>query len=191
MITLSPKFKHDFPFFALVLIVILLVILTSCMTNRKGQLTEKGKNFIAMHCKGSDSVTTNHEIIFKDTTIYLTEKGETIYIDNPCDSIKSIVTKKNGIKSSVRQVGNGLVFECEADSLKAIIKQLERKSTIRRLERIVIEKPCNLDHISGTQWMWIRLGQILSGFLAFQVLIRLLSIYPILSWLRLFYVFKF
>lgn len=180
-------------FLALLGLIILLCILafTSCMTNRKGQLTEKGKNFIALHCKGSDSVVTNTDIIFKDTTIYITEKGEPIYLQNPCDSVAPIVKVKNGIKSTVLSIGKTKVFICEADSLKAVIKQLERKSTIRRIERVVIEKPCDLDHVSGTQWMWIRLGQILSGFLLIQVLIRFLSTYPVLSWLRFLYIFKF
>jgi hypothetical protein len=180
--------KDNFGALALAFLL-MLILLGGCMTNRKGELTEKGKNFIATHCKGSDSTVTNTEVIFKDTTLYITEKGETIYIQNPCDSVKPITTKKNGIKSSVRQVGKGLVFECEADSLRAVIKTMSLNKTKLKQSVRVIEKPCNKEHISGTQWMWIRLGQILSGFILLQVLLKFGSLY--VPFLKVFYVFKF
>lgn len=175
--------------------IVAIIILSSCMTTRKGELTERGKNFIATHCNGSDSVVTNHEVIFKDTTLYITERGETIYIPSPCDSIKpiSIVKKKNGLTSTVKTIGNVISFDCEADSLRAVIKTLERRSTSARKERIVIEKPCELDHISGTKWAFIRIGQWFLVFLSVQILLKILiSFYPVtrpfIGWA---YLFKF
>jgi hypothetical protein len=150
---------------AFALFCLVFLLLSGCMTNRKGELTEKGKNFIANHCKGSDSTVTNTEVIFKDTTLYITERGETIYIQNPCDSIKPVVTKKNGIKSSVRQVGRGVVFECEADSLRAVIKLLERKTSIVKKERVVIEKPCAKDHLKSWHYFLMWSGGIALAFL--------------------------
>lgn len=174
-----------------ILLVLVIFALASCMTNRKGELTTKGINFIALHCKGFDSTITNTEVIFKDTTVYIDRMGEPIYLKSPCDSVAPIIKVKDGIKSTVLSIGKSKVFICEADSLKAVVKLMERKLTVKNNTKTVIKEPCDKEHISGTQWMFIRLGQILSSFILFQVLIRWLSIYPVLKWIKILYVFKF
>ena len=167
-------------FKALALGILIALVFSSCMTNRKGQLTTKGKNFIAEHCKGFDSISENTVLVYKDTTIYLPgKKGETIYLSSPCDSLKplNIVKHKNGLTSSVKTVGKTIEFDCEADSLKAVIKTLERKTQIVKKERVVIEKPCELEHLSKWDSFWIRTGQILLLILLLFVAFKCLKTY--------------
>lgn len=187
-------------FLALCGLIILLCILacSSCMVDRKGRLTEKGINFIAQHCKGDDSSATYDKTVIKWDTLMVPYpvEGETIFIENPCDSLgrlKPINKKgrKNGINTSVRSIGGTLAVDCNTDSLRLVIQEKERTIRDFKSTKVVIQKPCEQEHISGTQWMFIRLGQILSGFLLLQTLLRFLSIYPPLKWLKLFYVFKF
>jgi hypothetical protein len=146
------------------------VVFSSCMTNRKGELTQKGKNFIALHCKGSDSTITKEKTVLKDTTLYITTPGPIQYLPNPCkdlcDSLGNLKPfekkeKKNGIKSTIKSVGNSIAFDCEADSLKAVITTLQKEISITSKEKTVIQKPCELDHIDRWDSFWIRSGQIL------------------------------
>lgn len=148
--------KYNDTIGALIIGILLTLCLTSCMTNRKGELTKKGINFIANHCRGNDSTVTSHEIIFKDTTIFIDRIGEPIYLKSPCDSVAPIVKVKNGLKSTVLSIGKTKVFICEADSLRAVIKLLERKYSIVKKERVVIQKPCDKPHLKGWHYflMW-------------------------------------
>ena len=64
------------------------------------------------------------------------------------------------IKSTIKSQGNSLIFECETDSLKAVISGL--KETIRiTKEKEVKEVPvCHLDHKTKFDgftfwWFWI------------------------------------
>ena len=194
----NKKDSHDFGFWDLVGIAMLMayLCLTSCMTNRKGELTEKGINFIDLHCKGEDStVRTDNTIVLFDTVqIPYIVQGETIYLESPCDSLGrlkpvSIIKKRNGITGAVRSIGGVLAFDCKTDSLKYIIETQKRVISTFESNKTVIQAPCELEHITGTQWMWIRLGQILSSFLVLQVLIRVASIY--VPFLKVLYVFKY
>ena len=193
------KLAHDASFYALVGIAILMFILacTSCITNRKGELTERGKNFIALHCKGEDSTvhTDNTTILFDTVNIEHYTQGPIQYITSPCDSLGQLkpinITKKfNGITGVVKTIGNSIMLDCHTDSLMIIIETQKRVINTFESNKTVIQKPCELDHITGTQWMWIRLGQILSSFLIFQIAIRIASSYPALSLLKILYVFK-
>jgi hypothetical protein len=170
------------------------------MTNRKGELTEKGINFIALHCKGEDSTATSDKVtvLFDTVQIPYPVAGPVQYLENPCkllcDSLGrlkpvNIIRKTNGITGSIKTVGNSLVFDCKTDSLKYIIETQKRVISTFESNKTVIQAPCSLDHITGTQWMWIRLGQILASFLGLQVLIRIVSIY--VPFLKVFYLFRF
>jgi hypothetical protein len=191
--------QNDYGFYALVGVGRLVFILafTSCMTNRKGELTEKGKNFIALHCKGNDSthISDNTTVLFDTVSIEHYTQGPIQYITSPCDSLGQLkpinITKKfNGITGVVKTVGNSLIFDCHTDSLMVIIETQKRVINTFESNKTVIQKPCELDHVSGTQWMWIRLGQIMSLFIIIQAAIRLASTYPALRWLKILYVFK-
>jgi hypothetical protein len=115
--------------------IITLLLFNSCI------VTEKQKQrFLANNCERKDSTVTITEEIYKykDTTVYITQQGEPIYITNPCDSLGRLkdikaTTNKGGIKGSVKTVGNSLVFTCETDSLKARINWLEREIKVATL----------------------------------------------------------
>jgi len=121
------KFKHYIPF--VLASIITLLLFNSCV------VTEKQKQrFLANNCERKDSLVTITEEIYKykDTTVYITQQGEPIYLVNPCDSLGNlkdvdVIKRKAGIKSGVKKVGNSLVFTCETDSLKARIQWLEKE----------------------------------------------------------------
>lgn len=182
--------------------IIICLFLASCMTNRKGELTEKGKNFISQHCKGEDSVShTDNTIISFDTIkIPYPVQGPIQYLENPChvycDSLGNLrpflfEKKTNGITGTIKSVGNSIAFDCKEDSMKYIIeKQMQTINDLKKT-KTVIKEPCNKEHISGTHWMFIRLGQILSGFIILQCLIRIITVAwpitkPFLSWAYIF-----
>lgn len=168
------KFAHDASFYALVGIGILLFILvcTSCMTNRKGELTERGKNFIALHCKGEDSIvhTDNTIVLFDTVNVEHYTQGPIQYITSPCDSLGQLkpinITKKfNGITGVVKAVGNSLIFDCHTDSLMVIIETQKRVINTFESNKTVIQKPCALEHIGKWEgftfwWFWITFGLI-------------------------------
>lgn len=86
--------------------------------------------------KDSTVEKTIERIKLKDTTIFITLPGPIQYLENPCanlcDSLGKLkpfthTEKKNGIKSTVTTVGNVIEFNCEADSLKQVIKGLQEK----------------------------------------------------------------
>lgn len=179
-------------------------IFSSCMTNRKGELTTKGQNFIATYCKGEDSTSHSDKttIIFDTIQIPYPVAGPVQYLENPCanlcDSLGrlkpfEIKKKTNGITGTIRSVGNSIAFDCKTDSLKYIIETQKRIIDNFSSEKTVIKEPCDKEHITGTQWMFIRLGQILSGFIILQCLIRIITAAwpitrPFLNWA---YLFKF
>jgi hypothetical protein len=148
----------------LLIIILLLTLLNGCISEKKRQQ-------ICQKCPVKIEKEIHDSIIEKlrDTTIYITQQGPIQFLENPCknlcDSLGNlkpvkIETKKNGIKSTIKSQGNSLIFECETDSLKAVISGL--KETIRiTKEKEVKEVPvCHLDHKTKFDgftfwWFWI------------------------------------
>lgn len=147
-------------------LLLILTIFSSCV------LTKKQKNnFLAKYCERKDSIVyiKRDSIVLKDTTIYIpTVVNTPIYLENPCallcDSFGKLkpftrTEKKNGLKSTVKSVGNVLVVECETDSLKARIQYLEHH--VIDIEKShtenTVQKPCELEHrtkFDGFTWWW-------------------------------------
>lgn len=187
---------------SLVAIIVLMLFLCSCYVNRKGELTEKGINFIAQHCKGEDSTSHSDKttIEFDTVKIPYPVQGPIQYLENPCkllcDSLGNlkpvkIKQKRNGITGTINSVGNSLVFDCKEDSLMYIIETQKRIIDTFEKSKVVIQEPCKKDHTTGTQWMFIRLGQVLSVFIILQCLIRIITVAwpvtrPFLSWAYIF-----
>jgi|GEM_PF-2616859 len=185
-----------------IIVFIVAVSISSCYVNRKGELTEKGINFIAEHCKGEDSTSHSDKTTIEFDTIKIPYpvQGPIQYLENPCkllcDSLGnlkpvSIKQKKNGITGTINSIGNSLIFDCKEDSLMYVIETKERVIQDLEKSKTVIEKPCDKEHTTGTQWMWIRLGQILSAFIILQCLIRIITVAwpitkPFLSWAYIF-----
>ena len=78
------------------------------------------------------------------------------------ESNDTIKAKKDGIKSSIfKDKAKGkIVFRCEADSLKEVIKGLRTVKITDKKETKVIEKLCQLEHRNwfdrlARKWFWI------------------------------------
>lgn len=192
--------KYNDTIGAIIIGILLTLCLSSCMTNRHGELTTKGINFIALHCKGETKteISFKDSLVYRDTTIQLPPDSSWYRLYLACDSGKvkiQGVTTKAGKKvyTAFNLKNNVLTSVCKIDSSEVTAKWLEnhKSKNTKSSEKIVIKEPCDKDHISGTQWAFIRIGQWLLGFILFQVLIRWLSIYPVLKWLKILYVFKF
>lgn len=129
----------------ILVVLVLIAVLSSC-------LSEKERLKICNSCAVKDSIVYKETIKLKDTTIFITQQGPTQYLENPCawmcDSLGlkpfEILKKKNGIKSEIKSVGNSIVFNCDADSLKQVIKGLEEKTISKdNTKNIVKYIPCN------------------------------------------------
>ena len=133
-------------------------MLTRCVATKKQKA-----NFLAKHCERKDSISyvKKDSIVYKDSLIYIPQIINTpIYLENPCkllcDSLGNIkkvniVTNKGGLKSTLKTVGNSLIFECETDSLKARIKWLEHNQIITEKSHTenTVKIPCELKHRTG------------------------------------------
>ena len=140
------------------LIISLFMVISSCVLTKKQK-----ENFLAKHCERKDSISyvRKDSIVYKDSLIYVPKIINTpIYLENPCkllcDSLGNlkkvnITTNKGGLKSTVKTLGNGLIIECETDSLKARIKWLEHNLTITEKSHTenTIKIPCELKHRTG------------------------------------------
>lgn len=153
-------------------IAILLLILTSCVATKKQR-----ERFLANNCEHNDSTVTIVEdrIVYKDTTIYISQEGEPIYFTNPCDSLGHLkdintTTNKGGIKSSVKTIGNSLVFNCATDSLKARITWLEHDLKTKEFSHTEskVEKPCELKHRNSIDYACRWFTLIALGLLAIK-----------------------
>lgn len=116
-------------------------------------VTEKQRQKICRSCSVKDSTVIKETIKIKDTTIYVTQKGETVFLQSPCDSIGNIfftpkVVKSNGIKTNISHIGNVLTVRCDVDSLKKVIqlqqKQIDRYTKINDIKYI----PCKNERTS-------------------------------------------
>lgn len=176
-------------------IAVFLVVfyMCSCMTNRKGELTEKGINFIAQHCKGEDSTSRSDKTTITHDTVEIPYPvaGPVQYLENPCkdlcDSLGNLkpffVTKKtNGITGTIRSVGNSIAFDCKTDSLKYIIETQKRVIDTFEKSKTVIQEPCKREHITKWEgftfwWFWITaglfalilIGKVLKAYFKIQV----------------------
>lgn len=150
----------------LLTILILLTFLSSCITEKKRQQ-------ICQKCPVKIEKEVHDSIIekLKDTTIYITTQGPIQYLENPCkhlcDSLGNLKpinkqSKKNGIKSIIKKVGNSLAFDCEADSLKTVINGLKETIKIIKKKEIIEVPVCHLEHKNKFDgftywWFWITL----------------------------------
>lgn len=164
-----------------VILVLLTVAVSSCVLTQKQQ-----KRFLSKHCVGKDSIVVKDTTIYKDTTLYITVAGPVQYLENPCkllcDSLGNlkkfeVKEKKNGIVSTIKSVGNSIVFDCEADSLKAIIKTPEhRRSTYNKSVKIVPQY-CEREHRTKfdgfTYWYFL----ITAGLIVLYIALKCVKTY--------------
>ncbi len=150
------------------LIIFASFLITSCVT-------EKKRLKICQSCplKIKDSIQTITTITPFDTTLFLSQMGRDIAVDfdqnNCCSLVDTLnammsrsngtITTNNGIKASIFKKDKRLVFRCEADSLKEIIKLLREKKETTRDRTIEVPARCNLEHLKwyDTYCRWITL----------------------------------
>ena len=138
--------------------ILSILLITSCATlkenknNRKCARLGCVKNTFVLDCTIVVNVTD---------TAHITKEGPTVYLENPCaelcDSVGNLkkfkkTTKKNGIKSTIKSIGNSLVVECDTDSLEAVITTLQ--TTKIRSERQTIEVPRKKTWFEKLQSIW-------------------------------------
>jgi hypothetical protein len=90
-----------------------------------------------------------------DTLLWIkNHKGKDQVFSN-CDSLLSLLsktgtltTKSDGVKSTIIRTNKGIVFKCETDSLKEVIRLMKYEKRIDRIKEIIIEVPskCTKEH---------------------------------------------
>lgn len=113
-----------------ILALICIVLFSSCSGFKEARRVAKCKKF---DCIQEVKTVIKDSVVYRDTTLYITQKGAVEYIENPCselcDSFGNLKpfkreTRQNGIKTIIKTIDNTLVVECDVDSLKAIITGL-------------------------------------------------------------------
>jgi len=164
----------------LIKIITILLLLSSCDAEKR----------MAKRCAKCPSVT---EVITKevikttpfDTTLFISQMGKDLMFDfsGDCCSVMdslfaemgrssgTITAVDNGVKSSIFKKGKKIVFRCEADSLRAVIKGL--RTTIQTTNSKVTTKTitlpapkCEKQHKDWLDkydrpWFFISLGALL------------------------------
>jgi len=130
-------------------------------------------HYLQKYCLNKDSISEHTEIVYKDTTLYISSPKDSIIVNNPCDTVFYIVKKQNGLKMAVNNSKGKLTFTCEADSLKAVIKTLQ--TTKAKYQLRTIEKKVN----ELTKWQSFL---IVSAYIFFAILLiylgfKLLKLY--------------
>jgi len=130
-----------------------------------------------------------------DSTLWIAKhKGKDQEFAN-CDSIyamlsrhsNTLTTIDNGVRSTITGVGKRLVFKCETDSLKEVIKLLKQKVNTPHFKTITREVParCEKEHKTSfdgfTNWFFYIVG----GFILLLTGVKFLTgKIPFLSLLR-------
>lgn len=109
-------------------------------------ITEKKRAKICASCPTLIDIKDSiHEVVrIKDTTIYISQKGDSIFV--PCDTTSfKRVYKKNGLRLTISKNKNGIVAECDSDSLKKVIekinKEVDRSSKKTETKVVTTERP--------------------------------------------------
>lgn len=151
-------------------------------------------HYLQKYCKESDSIATRDVTTIEYDTIKIpySVQGETIYLQSPCDSLGKLkpvnITKtKNGITSSVKSIGNTLVFDCKEDSLMYIIETQKRVIETFEKDTKIVQEDCKREHLNKTDSFWIITGRWLLGLLIAYILLKVFKTYlsniPVIGWI--------
>ena len=113
------------------LLIILSLVVLSC--NSEKRLYKKCVKY-APYCVKNDSATTiEHDTLYRDTTVYISQKADTVVLDNPCallcDSLGQLrefsrTKNDNGIVTTISTKNNRLEVNCAVDSLQYIVDSM-------------------------------------------------------------------
>lgn len=159
------------------------ILLVAILSLQSCILTKKGKEeYLFKNCKDSIVTIIKDTTIVKDSITYRQIPGPVQYLENPCqhlcDSLGNlrpfeITKKKNGLKSTIKSIGNSIAFDCEADSLKEVIKMITHKRNVYRASAVTVKRPCELEHRTkwdGFTWYWfIITASILTLYILLKV----------------------
>lgn len=141
------------------ILIIIPVLFNSC-------ISEKKRAEICASCKGKDSTVFlwHDSIVYKDTTLYVKQAGDTISIPVPCPDIKPFEKKKNkgGLITTLKSDGKTITADCAADSLQVEIERIraDHYSFVSKYKRELIEALCKREHRTRFDgltywWFWI------------------------------------
>lgn len=151
-------------------VLTLLIALTSCRTSKETLITTI-----------TDSTSVKVESIPFDTLVWIKNHSGKEQEFTNCDSLYALlsrhsgtlVTKENGVKSTITNSGKRLVFKCQTDSLLAEIELLKERITKEHTVVITKEVPanCKKEHctwIDGLYkrgfWIYTALILVFVGF---------------------------
>lgn len=172
--------------FKIILLIFVSITLTNCVATKKQK-----DRFLSKYCERKDSISyiKKDSIVYRDSMVLVDNIINTpIYLENPCkllcDSLGRLkpidITKsKGGLKSNVKTFGNGLIFNCQTDSLKTRITWLERQLTIKENSHTenTVKQICELEHRTkwdGFTWYWFI---ITASLLTIWILIKIFKGY--------------
>lgn len=120
-----------------------------------------------------DSVHTTITNNYYDSLLYYKNRvGKPIIVETDCDSLvkllaannNTLVSKDNGIKTSVIKTSKGFIFKCETDSLKQLVQLLKQKIETNRVkattETIKVPALCDKQHLDWWDKALIVCGKI-------------------------------
>lgn len=173
--------------------LILIILFTSC-------LTQKQRDKVCASCPIviKDSIREVIKTTSFDTTLFISTLGKDLqfdYTSSCCQVMDSLFAQMgrsngtitavdNGIKSSIFKRDKKIVFRCEADSLKEVIKGL--RTTIEKYETKtetrIVKELCYKPHKDWLDkydrpWFWISIFIILL-LLGWKFGPKLLKIFP-------------
>lgn len=137
--------------------LIVLILLSSC-------LTQKQRDKVCASCPViiKDSIREITKVSSFDTTLFISTLGKDLQFDFSGDCCQvmdslfaqmgrsngTITATDNGIKSSIFKKDKKIVFRCEADSLKAVIKGLRTiiEKSKSKIETRIIKENCYKPH---------------------------------------------
>ena len=161
----------------LIKLIIPIILLSSC-------ISQKQRQKICSECPViiKDSIREVIKVTSFDTTLFISQMGKDLQFDYAGDCCKvmdslfaemgrsngTITAVNNGIKSSIFKKGKEIVFRCEADSLRDVIKGLRiqiEKSTVEVKTEVLPAKSCEKQHRTKfddfCRWLfWIICGMV-------------------------------
>lgn len=157
----------------LLLLIIFVISMIICLS---GCISQKQIDKICQTCPRHDSTVIKEvtKIERYDSTIFITQIGEPIYLENPCselcDSFGKLkpvyIKKKNkGITTTIKNNAGKLEVDCDVDSLKEVIKGLNIERTLIKesfLERFKIINECTETWFQKTYkyFFWVVLSAL-------------------------------